>query len=180
MRRIHKLKSDSSQRGWPMALGRSKQLIKQAGEHLVAAELAKRGFLATPFAGNVPDFDVIAVDPDHRAIPVQVKTISSSSWQLDAKKFINISFVGKKQNITGTSSSVSPDLIYVFVKINYNKNDEFFVLKVSDLAPIIMKVYSEFLKRNEGIRPRNHKSTHVAIKENNLLDYRDCWSVFID
>jgi len=42
-----------------MSNGRSKQLIKQAGEHLVAAELAKRGFLATPFAGNVPDFDVM-------------------------------------------------------------------------------------------------------------------------
>ena len=162
-----------------MTIGRSKQLIKQAGEHLVAAELAKRGFLATPFAGNVPEFDVIAVDQNHRAIPIQVKTICSSSWQLDAKKFLNISFVGKKQNVTGISAALGNELIYVFVKINYEESDAFFVIRATDLARKIKDNYSNFLERNNYIRPRNHKSTHTAIRKIDLIDFQDNWSLFI-
>lgn len=120
-----------------MSDGRSKQLIKQAGEHLVAAELAKRGFLATPFAGNIPDFDVIAIGQGLKAIPVQVKTICSSSWQLDARRFIDISFVGKKQFVTGVSGSVSEHLIFIFVKISYDSDDRFYIIKAKDLAGLI-------------------------------------------
>jgi len=36
-----------------MATGRSNYLTKQAGEYLVAAELSRRGFIATTFTGNV-------------------------------------------------------------------------------------------------------------------------------
>ena len=36
------------------------QLSKQLSEHLVAAELARRGIVATPFSGNVPDIDILA------------------------------------------------------------------------------------------------------------------------
>ena len=35
------------------------QLSKQLSEHLVAAELARRGIGATPFSGNVPDIDIL-------------------------------------------------------------------------------------------------------------------------
>lgn len=45
-----------------MATGRENQLTKQVGEYLVAAELCRRGFIATTFTGNVPDFDIIASD----------------------------------------------------------------------------------------------------------------------
>jgi hypothetical protein len=33
--------------------GREMQLTRQIGEHLVAAELGRRGYVATPFAGNI-------------------------------------------------------------------------------------------------------------------------------
>jgi hypothetical protein len=46
----------------------------------VAAELGRRGLIATPFAGNVPIFDLLAVDEKGRAIPIQVKTINGPSW----------------------------------------------------------------------------------------------------
>src|ERR1035437_10022537 len=36
----------------------SNQLTRQLGEHLVVSKLGRLGSLATPFAGNVPDFDV--------------------------------------------------------------------------------------------------------------------------
>jgi len=43
-----------------MSKGRKNQLTKQIGEYLVAAELGRRGFLATTFTGNVPHYDVLA------------------------------------------------------------------------------------------------------------------------
>jgi hypothetical protein len=45
-----------------MKTGRGKYLTKQAGEYLIAAELSRRGYIATTFTGNVPDYDIIAVD----------------------------------------------------------------------------------------------------------------------
>jgi len=41
-----------------MATGRNNKLTGQISEFLVCAELGKRGLIATPFAGNVPAFDV--------------------------------------------------------------------------------------------------------------------------
>jgi len=38
-----------------MATGRSNKLVGQTGEYLVAAELSRRGYIATTFTGNVPD-----------------------------------------------------------------------------------------------------------------------------
>ena len=37
-----------------MATGREMYLTRQIGEHLVAAKFGRMGYLATPFAGNVP------------------------------------------------------------------------------------------------------------------------------
>lgn len=53
-----------------MATGRSNQLTRQIGEHLVAAELGRQGFIATPFAGNVPNFDLLVANELGVAIPV--------------------------------------------------------------------------------------------------------------
>lgn len=43
-----------------MATGRSTKLTGALGEYLVAAELSRRGFIAAPFACNVPHFDILA------------------------------------------------------------------------------------------------------------------------
>ena len=49
------------------------QLSEQLSEHLVDAELARRGIVATPFSGNVPDIDILAFKSG-KSIPVQVKS----------------------------------------------------------------------------------------------------------
>lgn len=49
-----------------MATGRSNKLVGQTGEYLVAAELSRRGFIATTFTGNVPHYDIIASDETGR------------------------------------------------------------------------------------------------------------------
>jgi hypothetical protein len=55
-----------------MAPGRSTKLVGQAGEYLLAAELSRRGMIATTFTGNVPHCDIIASDEKGRHVSVQI------------------------------------------------------------------------------------------------------------
>ncbi|MCK4990228.1 MAG: hypothetical protein KAS29_07065, partial [Bacteroidales bacterium] len=58
-----------------MATGKRNKLTGQIGEHLVAAMLGTMGYYASPYAGNVPGFDLTAVNADTlKSVPVQVKT----------------------------------------------------------------------------------------------------------
>ncbi len=66
-----------------MATGREMQLTKQVGEYLACAELCRRGFIATPFAGNVPEFDILAISGKYETKPIQVKEGRGVSWQCD-------------------------------------------------------------------------------------------------
>lgn len=56
-----------------MATGRSNKLVAQTGEYLVAAELSRRGLIATTFTGNVPHYDISASDEEGHHVSVQVK-----------------------------------------------------------------------------------------------------------
>ncbi len=47
-----------------MATGRDIQLTRQIGEYLAAAELGRRGWVATTFTGSLPGFDILAVNTD--------------------------------------------------------------------------------------------------------------------
>ena len=71
-----------------MSDGRLNKLAGQIGEYLVCAELARRGLIATPFAGNVPTFDVLATDELCRTVPIQVKTTRSDNWPSNANKWM--------------------------------------------------------------------------------------------
>jgi hypothetical protein len=42
-----------------MQTGLSNQLTRQIGEHLVVAKLGRMGYVASPFVGNVPLFDIL-------------------------------------------------------------------------------------------------------------------------
>ncbi len=55
-----------------MAVELKTHQVGQAGEHLVAAELHRRGAYAVTFSGNMPDIDVLASNVDrspHRLDP---------------------------------------------------------------------------------------------------------------
>ena len=73
-----------------MATGRQVQLTKQVGEYLVAAELSRRGLLTATFAGNVPDYDIVATGGRGQTALVQVKAIAGPSWQFDIRTFVDV------------------------------------------------------------------------------------------
>lgn len=157
------------------ATGRSNQLNKQIGEYLVACELARRGLLVATFSGNVPDFDIVAVDSNGSSIPIQVKTIRKGEWQFSVDKFVEIHFEGKKQ-IPG--KKVKPKiahLLFVLVFATQYGKDRFFILEWEQLRDIAVASYRAWLATKGGVRPKNFRSLHCSVKPKDLMKFEDKW-----
>jgi len=154
-----------------MKTGYDTQLTRQIGEHLVVAKLGRMGIIATPFAGNVPDYDILASDRSGHSLPIQVKAINGPSWQFKATAFLKIEFDGKRQIVKGKSPKTNPNLVCVFVLLRPDEHDDFYILMTSDLQKHFLKHYKG------GVRPRNPKSTHCAIWPKELAVYRDNWKL---
>ncbi len=160
-----------------MATGRDNQLTKQVGEYLVAAEVCRRGFIATTFTGNVPHYDIIASDGSGRHQAIQVKAIIGGSWQFDSRAFAEIRLDGKKQVIGRPTEPPYPDLVCVFVRLRGQGADEFYIMTWSDLQKIAIASHRRFLDSHGGVRPRKYDSFHMAIRPDMLKGHRDKWDV---
>jgi hypothetical protein len=161
-----------------MSKGRDIQVLKQFGEYRVAAELCRRGFVAATFSGNVPEYDIIATNERGKSFPIQVKAIRGYSWQFNATKFLNIEYKGKKQIIKRKLRLKIPDLICVFLIMDENGKDRFFIFNYKSLQRIIFKNYNdEIIIKRKGIRAVNPKSTHTMVKPKMLHRYEDNWDL---
>ena len=76
------------------------QFSGQIGESLVVAELGKRGIIATAFAGNVPEIDILAYKGGN-TVAIQVKTWRSGNASLRADRYLIINQNGEKQKVLG-------------------------------------------------------------------------------
>lgn len=162
-----------------MSTGRGTQLTKQIGEYLVAAELCRRNLITTTFTGNVPQFDIVALEEDHTSLTIQVKTIrGNSSWQFNAARFLDIEISEEGiQEVKRKVPLLHPNMIYVFVQLIDTGKDNFYLLQESDLQNIIYERYCANLRAKEGRRPRNPQSTHCAIWPDTLHKYKDNWDL---
>jgi hypothetical protein len=156
-----------------MATGRSTQLTRQIGEHLIVAKLGRLKYIATPFAGNVPNFDLLIADEKGHSIPIQVKTINGGSWQLQANVFLDIEIIGDVQHVRGKRKLTNPNLVCVFVLLSKTENEEdaFFILQLKDLQTFFSQNYKG------GRRPRNPKSFHCIISPKDIIQFRDNWKL---
>ena len=159
-----------------MATGRSNKLVGQTGEYLVAAELSRRGLIATTFTGNVPHYDIIASDESGRTVSIQVKASRGSSWQFgNITQYCDIEFDGERQVVGGLKTCPVRRLVMVFVSLEANGNDRFYIIPWKDFCCLLAKHHKEFLARNDGRRPKRWESLHCAISEGVLLRYQDKW-----
>ena len=110
-----------------MQKGRRTQVIGQAGEYLVAAELSRRGLITTTFTANVPYYDIIASDEMGNHYPIQVKAIKSQTWQLDITKFVNIIFDGDTQILGKKIPEPVKNLLCVFLELKEYGEDVFYI-----------------------------------------------------
>lgn len=155
----------------------STQLAGQIGESLVVAELGRRGIVATAFAGNVPDIDLLAYR-DGKTLHLQVKAWRSGAVSFDAKRFLSISRSETVQIVDGLAEGLDAELVYVFVKIGAAAGqDRFYILRQGDLAEIVRAGYAGFLAKHKGVRPRNADTTHNAVTEADLAAYENNWQL---
>lgn len=155
-----------------MATGLSTQLTRQIGEHLVAAKLGRMGFIAAPFAGNVPEFDLIAADPRGFTIPIQVKAINGPSWQYKADAFLEIEIVDGFQHVRGRRALLNPSLVCIYILLSeQDEKDEFYIFLLRDLQEYT------FAKYKSRRRPKNPESTHCAVWPKDLAEFRDNWDL---
>ncbi len=101
-----------------MSSGRKNQLTRQIGEHLVVAKLGRLGYIATPFAGNVPHFDLLMANDIGRAIPLQVKAINGPSWQFSIDNFLEIAIINNAQVIKGKKGLPTSNLLCMPIPIS--------------------------------------------------------------
>ena len=144
------------------------QLAGQIGESLVVAELGRRGVVATSFAGNVPDIDILAYRAG-KTLSLQVKAIRSGSVSFDAKRYMKLEFQGDRQVIAQQESDTNDEMVIVFVAIGaVQGSDRFYLIRHSELRDIIFRNHGAWLSKHGGIRPRNPKSTHTAVSLEDL------------
>jgi hypothetical protein len=148
-----------------MATGRDIQLTRQIGEHLVAAELGRMGIIATPFAGNVPQFDLLAASAQGKAFPVQVKAINGPSWQFNASAFLRIEAKEDFQTVLGPRTDLDQSIVCVLVLLSAIGKDSFYTLAIADLQSLLQQQYKG------GHRPKNPKSTHCALWPKHLVGH---------
>jgi hypothetical protein len=163
-----------------MATGRSTKLTGAVGEFLVAAELCRRGLIATPFSGNVPHYDIIASNHSDGHVVIQVKAINKINWQFDSSKFVDISMDGDRQLLGYPVDEPYPNLYCVFVALgNSRETDRFFVFKWLQLREIIIAHHGEYLAKHGGVRPKAPKSTHCSISISHLEKFENNWDAIL-
>ena len=147
-----------------MATGRQVQLTKQVGEYLVAAELSRRGLLTATFAGNVPDYDIVATGGRGQTALVQVKAIAGPSWQFDIRTFADVRCQAGAQTMGQPTTPPAGDLICV--------------LRWPELQRVLLNGYRGYLARHGGRRPKRADSFHTALRETHIEPFLDNWPLF--
>jgi len=154
-----------------MATGRDVQLTRQIGEYLAAAELGRRGWIATTFTGSLPGFDILAVNTDGQTLEVQVKAIRSSSWQLNAGQFLDVEINNGTQIVRGLKTLKSKGRICIFIVVKEQSQDEFYVFDWKDLQKILREDYKD------GARPKNPETLHFALYPKRIAHFKNNWAV---
>lgn len=159
-----------------MTRGWDNQTTKQVGEYTVAGELSRLGFMCTPFAGNVPHYDIIAADPAGRIIAVQVKAIRGGSWQFDIRRFVSITLDGTTQIVGELTNEPYRDLWCIFVLLGTKRRDDrFFIFSWKTLQDIAVKHHRAYLQKHGGVRPKRHDSYHAALTPLDIVDHEEKW-----
>ena len=161
-----------------MATGRQVQRTKHVCEYLVAAELSRRGLLTATFAGNVPDYDIVATGSRGQTALVQVKAIAGPSWQFDSRTLADVRCTAGAQTMGQLTPPPAGDLICVCVRLQPDGADRFYVLRWPELQRVFINGYRGYLERHGGRRPKRADSFHTALRETHIEPFLDNWSLF--
>ena len=153
------------------------KLSGQIGESLVVAELGRRGIIATAFAGNVPEIDILAFR-DKKSIPIQVKALKEGSLRTKADHYLKIDFDGSTQTVLGKKEDINRDLTFIIVKVGDQPGEDvFYICDQGVIQDLILQEHSSFLKKHDGVRPKKPSSFDCSVNLQNLKEYEKNWEL---
>jgi len=137
-----------------------------SGEYFVAAELTRRGYIASLTLRNTRGIDLLVSNQDaSRSIGIQVKTNQGTqkSWLLNKK----------------AEEYFADNLYYVFVNLNLTEQygrPEFYVVPSVVVASYVKTSHSDWLG-TPGRKGRKHKDNPMRRFEDKAGDYLDRWDL---
>lgn len=165
-----------------MPTGKSNKLTGQIGEHLVSAMLGTMGYYASPYSGNVPGFDITAVDSKTlRSFPVQVKTSNGGALIHSViNKWVEHR-IGKNnyQHLGNMLKLPNPNMIWVMVRIKNNElsTARYFICTEEQVQVKIVKHFKDFMEKHNYRRPGGGASTQAILNLNDMEEFEDNWSI---
>ena len=133
-----------------------------AGEYFVAAELSRRGYVASITLRNTRGIDILVSNADAtKSVGIQVKTSQGNrkEWMLNHK----------------IENEKSPNLFFVFVSLNALCNPEYYIVPREVVAVYAKDNHAQWLN-TPGKKGQQHQDTPIrnfADPENKYLDRWD-------
>ncbi|RUO72192.1 hypothetical protein CWI80_10360 [Pseudidiomarina sediminum] len=174
--------STLSNAGIVMGSGVHNKLIGQIGENLVAAKLGTLGYYASPYAGNVPGFDLTAVDSKTlSSFPIQVKCSTANTLvhsQIDRWIETSIDSTGK-YSFGELLQLDHPNMLWIMVNLPHGQieNARYFICRESDIQKLAVERFIAFIKRHNYRRPNGGNSKQAILTLKELDRYEDNWSL---
>ncbi len=143
----------------------TKGLSGIAGEYFVAAELSRRGFMATITLRNNDSIDILASNTiSNKLFAIQVKTnqFGGKSWVLNKK----------------SENTFSENYYYVFVALKGEKDRaEYFIVPSKAVAEYVKNSHSDWLN-STGKNGQKHNDTSMRKFEDKKEKYLEKWELF--
>lgn len=139
-----------------------------AGEYFVAAELSRRGYIATLTLKNTRGVDILCANRTGTAVKIQVKTNQGG---------------GKEWILTKSSEGVSdPHFFYVFVNLHGQKSPEYHVVPSDVVAHHISTFHVEWLAgtKRDGSARKDTEMRAFRDKDNQYLSRWDILGLDIE
>jgi hypothetical protein len=163
-----------------MTTGTRNKLTGQIGEHLVSAMLGTMGYYASPYSGNVPGFDITAVDSETlQSFPIQVKTSNGGAlvhsvinkWVEHRIEKNNYQHLGELLMLP------NPNMIWVIVRIMANEisTARYFICTEKQVQARIVERYKNFMEKHNYRRPGGGASTQAVLNLEDMEDFENNW-----
>ena len=135
-----------------------------AGEYFVAAELSRRGYMASVTLRNSDSIDIHASTPKGESLfAIQVKTqqIATRSWPLNTK----------------AEKLASPNLYYVFVSFKgMLERPDYFIVPSVIVAERVRLMHEKWLLA-PGKKGQKHNETTMRKFEDKAEEFKERWEL---
>lgn len=132
-----------------------------SGEYFVAAELSRRGYIASLTLRNTRGVDILASNGNAtKSVGIQVKTSQGKgkSWMLNKK----------------VESDVATNLVFVFVRLNDLREPDYYVVPKNVVAKYTSDNHEKWLA-TPGRKGQQHQDTNIRQFKDESDQYLGRW-----